>query len=91
MKLSAFVICVSNNFNYSQQDMYTLYLKHFDVHDAIMCANGDCLAVCVDQDIIIAQLNVEDVMIVDTAPLSELATLVEKIYNVVEMYNECLL
>ncbi|AIU41342.1 ac117 [Sucra jujuba nucleopolyhedrovirus] len=47
MKLVAFVLHVSNEKNHCQQYIYETYLKHFDVVDAVMCRNNECLAVCV--------------------------------------------
>ncbi|QEI03516.1 hypothetical protein [Spodoptera cosmioides nucleopolyhedrovirus] len=50
MKLITFVMAVQNSFSNNgtleQEYIYENVLKHFDVIDAIMCLNGDCLAVC---------------------------------------------
>jgi Protein of unknown function (DUF1623) len=40
-------MAISNRANLDQQIIYEKYLKYFDVIDAVMCLNGDCLAVCV--------------------------------------------
>nr|UVZ34897.1 AC117-like protein [Melanchra picta nucleopolyhedrovirus] len=47
MKRITFVLAIFNRDNLDQQAIYEEYLRHFDVIDAVMCLNGDCLAVCV--------------------------------------------
>ncbi|AKC91660.1 ac117 [Lambdina fiscellaria nucleopolyhedrovirus] len=47
MNLTAFIVYFRNSENLSSQEMYSTRFVHFDVIDAMMCKNGQCLAVCV--------------------------------------------
>ncbi|QHB21773.1 ac117 [Artaxa digramma nucleopolyhedrovirus] len=47
MKLVAFVLHITNPNKLLQQTIYEKYLVNFDVIDAVMCKNGECLATCV--------------------------------------------
>nr|QED40104.1 hypothetical protein [Spodoptera frugiperda multiple nucleopolyhedrovirus] len=98
MKLVNFVISIHNHLNLDQKDVYYKILRHFDVVDAVMCINGDCLAVCksavTHENEPVDFLNFinhnddndeHDMKIVDQYEDVEL--LLDRIYNVVEMYN----
>ncbi|AAZ38217.1 ORF-51 [Agrotis segetum nucleopolyhedrovirus A] len=95
MKLITFVMAILNRADLDQQQIYEKYLKHFDVVDAIMCANGDCLAVCVSAADTLNEplaytkfkcVKKHLLQIVDRHDDVEL--LLERMYNIVEMYNE---
>ena len=89
MNINAFVICVNNDCNMDQSEMYVMYLKFFNVIDAIMCGNGDCLAVCVGgEENFKSQVNISNnVQIVESAPYEHLTQLLDKIYDVVELFD----
>jgi Protein of unknown function (DUF1623) len=46
MQLINFTVGIINEQRYTCKEIYLLYLRYFDVIDAVMCVNGDCLAVC---------------------------------------------
>ncbi|QNV47870.1 ac117-like protein [Alphabaculovirus altersperidaniae] len=96
MKLITFVMAVQNRFGLKQRDIYENVLKYFDVIDAIMCLNGDCLAVCrstatdTDEpaaflDFIAANNTKDALQIVDRH--DDVDLLLERMYNIVEMFN----
>ncbi|AIE47833.1 ac117-like protein [Peridroma alphabaculovirus] len=95
MKLIAFVMVVFNRTNMEQKQIYETYLQHFDVIDAAMCLNGDCLAVCVSAasdddrpaDFVDFKCSKKHLLhIVDRDDDVEL--LLDRMYNIVEMFNE---
>ncbi|QAT90329.1 hypothetical protein KM622_gp043 [Spodoptera exempta nucleopolyhedrovirus] len=93
MKLVTFVMAIdNNNCVLDQEQIYETYLKHFDVIDAIMCLNGDCLAVCVsaadslNRPTALCDFKCDKLQIVDQHHDVEL--LLERMYNIVELYNQ---
>ena len=96
MKLATFVMVVKNRFGLSQGEVYETILKHFDVIDAIMCLDGDCLAVCrsaincADEPTAVSDFNNlvsrDTILIVDRHDDVEL--LLERMYYMVDKYNE---
>ncbi|AWW14468.1 hypothetical protein KM620_gp108 [Hyposidra talaca nucleopolyhedrovirus] len=102
MRLTAFVLHLSNTLNLTQQSIYEKYLRRFDVIDAIMCAgNSECLAVCVGAFNPVTKLpvpyeqfmcseyndNVCGLSIIDWDSYENVTKLLNMIYNVIEQYN----
>ncbi|AXU41646.1 ORF47 [Spodoptera eridania nucleopolyhedrovirus] len=98
MELITFVMAIQNYSGLEQNDIYENILKHFDVLDAIMCMNGDCLAVCRSAstannepaafvDFVYNNTNggKNVLQIVDRHEDAEL--LLERMYNIVEMFD----
>ncbi|AYN44998.1 se38 [Alphabaculovirus alterspexiguae] len=92
MKLVTFVMAINNNnCVLDQQQIYETYLKYFDVIDAIMCINGDCLAVCVstvdslNRPTALSKFKCNNLQIVDQH--HDVEMLLDRMYNIVELYN----
>ncbi|AAF33577.1 ORF47 [Spodoptera exigua multiple nucleopolyhedrovirus] len=101
MKLITFVMAVQNGSSVavcSQKFIYENVLKYFDVIDAIMCLNGDCLAVCRS----VATSTDEPAAFLDFVKKNDAAKtpmlqivdrhehvelLLDRMYNIVEMFN----
>ncbi|AIZ48606.1 asb048 [Agrotis segetum nucleopolyhedrovirus B] len=96
MKLITFVMVIFNRAaDLSQQQIYETFLKHFDVIDAIMCNNGDCLAVCIsaadtlDRPVAFAEFQCAKKHLMQIVDRHEnVEVLLERMYNIVEMYND---
>ncbi|ACH88576.1 hypothetical protein HaMNV_gp054 [Helicoverpa armigera multiple nucleopolyhedrovirus] len=97
MKLITFVLAIFNRDNLDQQAIYETYLRHFDVIDAVMCLNGDCLAVCVSaadsldrpRSFVDFKCNKRHIInIVDRHDNVEV--LLDRVYNIAEQFDETL-
>lgn len=87
-------MAIFNRSDLDQQQIYETYLKHFDVIDAIMCTNGDCLAVCVsavdtmDRPVAFIEFRRPKrhlLQIVDRH--DDVDLLLERMYNIAEAFN----
>lgn len=101
MKLIAFVLYITNVHKLPQDYIYKNYLKCFDVIDAVMCNNGECLAVCVSsidraftgpkcfKAFLKNHRNNEacQISVLDIQDYKHLDLLQDYVYNIVEMYN----
>ncbi|QYC92773.1 AC117 [Trabala vishnou gigantina nucleopolyhedrovirus] len=101
MKLTAFVLYITNPHNLKQEIVYNKYLRQFDVVDAVMCNNGECLATCVSQlntnsnqpvcyerfVLSVHNDNVCTLTILDLTDYEHMDILQNLIYHVIETYN----
>lgn len=100
MKLTAFVIHVSNPFGVDQTILYYEVLQYFDIVDAVMSVNGDCLAICIGiynyqtklpkcyERYIAARPHAKTILkIIEEMPYKNVELLQNKVYNIVEKYN----
>ncbi|WBB27283.1 hypothetical protein [Mythimna sequax nucleopolyhedrovirus] len=97
MKRITFVLAIFNHDNLDQQAIYEKYLRHFDVIDAVMCLNGDCLAVCVssadalDRPRSFVNFKCDKQSTIKVVDVHEdVSVLLDRVYNIVERFNETL-
>lgn len=90
-------MAVSNRANLDQQAIYETYLRHFDVIDAVMCLNGDCLAVCVsaadssDRPRSFVDFKCDKRHIINIVDRHEnVEVLLDRVYDIVAQFDETL-
>ncbi|ABY65834.1 hypothetical protein [Orgyia leucostigma nucleopolyhedrovirus] len=102
MNLIVFVVHISNPHQLSQRNIYEKYLIYFDVMDAIMCNNGECLAACIgvlntDTTLPVCFESFEastfndgvcQLKILETDCYEQAETIQTKIYNIAESYDK---
>ncbi|AGR56857.1 hypothetical protein Hesp105 [Hemileuca sp. nucleopolyhedrovirus] len=102
MKLTAFVMYISNPQNLLQRSIYEKYLTFFDVVDAVMCDTGECLVTCVSRLNITSDLpicfetfitserndGICNFMIIDRDDYENLEKLQDSVFNTVEKFND---
>ncbi|ACO53555.1 unknown [Euproctis pseudoconspersa nucleopolyhedrovirus] len=102
MKLIAFVIHIANPDNLLQKTIYEKYLINFDVIDAVMCKNGECLAICLSS-VVSGSSNIPkcynnfvkktrndgvcSITIMDTAEYENLDVLQDLVFYICEKFN----
>jgi hypothetical protein len=91
MRLTVNVLCISNPHRFSEEYIYEMYLKNYNVVEGIMCVNGDCLIVAILSDGQLADLaNIVDITLLTTADCTEdnIEFLCDKIYSILFNYNK---
>ncbi|AXS67758.1 ac117-like protein [Cryptophlebia peltastica nucleopolyhedrovirus] len=90
MNLIAYVLSIPNNKNYNGREIYEKCLMNLDIIDAVMSRHGQCLAVGITTtpaDMVSETIGNDYMNVIDVKPYEYCDDLVEKIYKVVETYD----